>query len=47
MPSTGVIGGARSIKKPRGNHSAAHKARVALEAILGEKTIAEIATHHV
>ncbi len=34
------------MKKPRGNHSAAFKARVALEAIRGEKTVAEIAAHH-
>ncbi|MGH7261670.1 MAG: transposase [Nitrospiraceae bacterium] len=34
------------MKKPRRNHSAAFKARVALEAIRGDKTIAEIATHH-
>ena len=34
------------MRKPRRNHSAAFKARVALEAIRGEKTIAEIAAHH-
>ncbi|MHB1514483.1 MAG: transposase [Acidiferrobacteraceae bacterium] len=34
------------MRKPRRNHSAAFKARVALEAIRGEKTVAEIATHH-
>ena len=34
------------MKKPRRNHSAAFKARVALEALRGEKTIAEIAAHH-
>src|SRR5271166_6754134 len=34
------------MKKPRRNHSAAFKARVALEAIRGEKTVAEIAAHH-
>ena len=33
------------MKKPRRNHSAAFKARVALEAIRGEKTVAEIAAH--
>jgi transposase len=33
------------MKKPRRNHSPAFKARVALEAIRGEKTIAEIAAH--
>jgi transposase len=34
------------MKKPRRNHSAKFKAMVALEAIRGEKTVAEIATHH-
>ena len=34
------------MKKPRRNHSASFKARVALEAIRGEKTVAEIAAHH-
>lgn len=34
------------MRKPRRNHSAAFKSRVALEAIRGEKTIAEIAAHH-
>jgi len=34
------------MKRPRRNHSAAFKARVALEAIRGEKTIAQIAAHH-
>ena len=34
------------MRRPRRNHSPAFKARVALEAIRGEKTIAEIATHH-
>jgi transposase len=34
------------MKKPRRNHSAAFKARVALEATRGEKTVAEIAAHH-
>src|SRR5580693_5943706 len=41
-----MTGGTRSMKKPRRNHSAAFKARVALEAIRGEKTVAEIAAHH-
>jgi len=31
------------MKKPRRNHSPAFKARVALEAIRGEKTVAQIA----
>lgn len=34
------------MRKPKRNHSAAFKARVALEAIRGEKTIAQIAAHH-
>ena len=34
------------MKRPRRNHSAKFKAMVALEAIGGEKTVAEIAAHH-
>jgi len=34
------------MRKPRRNHSAAFKARLALEAIRGEKTVAQIASHH-
>jgi transposase len=34
------------MKRARRNHSASFKARVALEAIRGDKTIAEIAAHH-
>lgn len=34
------------MKKPRRNHSAAFKARVAMEAIRGIKTVAEIATEN-
>jgi transposase-like protein len=34
------------MRKPRRNHSAKFKAQVALEAIRGEKTVAEIAAHH-
>jgi transposase len=34
------------MRKPRRNHSAAFKARVALEAIRGVKTVAQIAAHH-
>jgi transposase len=34
------------MRKPRGNHSAAFKARVALEAIRGDKTVAQIAAQH-
>src|ERR1700726_2797080 len=34
------------MRKPRRSHSASFKARVALEAIRGEKTVAEIASHH-
>jgi len=41
-----ITGGTRSMKKPRRNHSAVFKARVALEALRGEKTVAEISAHH-
>ena len=34
------------MRRPRRNHSPAFKARVALEAIRGEKTIAELASLH-
>jgi len=34
------------MKKPRRNHSPEFKARVALEALRGEKTVAQIAAHH-
>jgi hypothetical protein len=33
------------MKRPRRNHSPAFKAKVALEALKGEKTIAQLATH--
>lgn len=33
-------------RRPRRNHSPAFKARVALEALRGEKTLAELATQH-
>src|SRR5471032_2839469 len=45
-PGIIMTGGTNSMRKPRRNHSAAFKARVALEAIRGEKTVAEIAAHH-
>jgi transposase len=34
------------MRRPRRNHSAAFKARVALDALGGEKTIAELATQY-
>jgi transposase len=34
------------MRRPRRNHSPAFKARVALEAIKGEKTLAQIAAHY-
>jgi transposase-like protein len=34
------------MRRPRRNHSAAFKARVALDALKGEKTIAQLATLH-
>ena len=33
------------MKRPRRNHSAAFKAKVALEAFRGEKTLAQLASH--
>ena len=33
-------------KRPRRNHSPAFKAKVALDAIKGEKTLAELAEHY-
>lgn len=33
-------------RRPRRNHSAAFKAKVALEAVKGDKTVAEIAQKH-
>jgi transposase-like protein len=38
--------GAKSMKRPRGNHSAKFETQVALEAMRREKAIAEIAAHH-
>jgi transposase len=34
------------MRRPRRNHSPAFKARVALETLKGEKTVAELATLH-
>ena len=42
----GLTGGTKSMKKPRRNHSPAFKARIALEALRGEKTVAEISAQH-
>ncbi len=33
-------------RRPRRNHSAAFKAKVALDAVKGDKTIAEVAQKH-
>jgi transposase len=33
-------------RRPRRNHSAAFKAKVAVEALKGERTIAEVAQRH-
>jgi transposase len=38
--------GASIMRRPRRNHSPAFKAKVALEAIRGEKTLAELAEKH-
>jgi transposase len=34
------------MRQPRRNHSAAFNARVAVEAIRGDKTVTQIAAHH-
>ena len=34
------------MRRPRRNHSPAFKARIALEALRGDKTLAELATQH-
>jgi transposase len=34
------------MKRPRRNHSPAFKAKVALEAVKGEKTVAQLAAHY-
>jgi transposase len=34
------------MRRPRRNHSPTFKAKVALEALRGEKTLAELAKHH-
>ena len=40
-----MTGSQKSTKKPRRNHSAGFTAQLALEAIRGEETVAEIAAH--
>jgi len=42
-PVKGKKGAAEMIKRPRRNHGAAFKAKVALEAIKGEQTVIELA----
>jgi hypothetical protein len=41
-----MTGAEKMSRRPRRNHSAAFKAKVALEALKGEKTVAEIAQRH-
>ena len=43
MPYEKEKGAAKMAKRPRRNHGAAFKAKVALEAIKGEQTIVELA----
>jgi transposase len=40
------VEGADPMRRPRRNHSPAFKARVALEALRGEKTVAQLATQY-
>jgi len=45
-PETIMVSGDRFMKNKRRNHSAAFKAKVALAAIKGDKTIAELASEY-
>ena len=46
MEAKAVICGDKSMKKGRRNHSAQFKAKVALEAVKGLKTISELASKY-
>jgi transposase len=45
LPKKVFITGAEKMKRSRRNHSAAFKAKVALAAIRGDKTLSELAAH--
>jgi transposase-like protein len=45
QPAWGAIPEEQNVRKTRRNHSPAFKAKVALAAIAGDKTIAELAQH--
>jgi transposase len=45
LPKKVFITGAETMKRSRRNHSAAFKAKVALAAIRGDKTLSELAAH--
>ena len=41
-----MVAGVIPIKRPRRNHSPVFKVKLALEAVRGEKTIAQLAAHY-
>jgi putative transposase len=46
LPETITVSGDKSMKNKRRNHSSSFKAKVALEAAKGDRTIAELASHY-